>query len=490
MLRVNWRGVAGNVAGAGLLSLVAAGFLDLPAILAVFTPRGGPTGAAFVVADQLRWGAGVAAALLVLRAGGLFRTRPARRLLSLFGRGSAAQWAWGIFAVALLLRLVYGAFAAPPPISDEQHYDAFAINLAAGRGYTSGGAAVAYWPVGYSTFVAACYLLFGHHYFPVIILQSILGAATAALISLLARDFAGDGAARASGLIVAFWPNHVAYAARLFPATVLTFAVAAAALIIVKSRGYRGAAAAGLLIGATALAAPVALVLPAASFACDLVRRAGFKRAVARAALVAAVAVFAIAPWTLRNWRVFNAFVPISTNTGVNLWIGNNPNATGAFNYPTSRTNPLYMTEGELARDRLGRAFAWYFVRNERAQFLMLAVPKFVYTYGDDISAFQLEGIGRGVEPAASARRPAARFAQSYYALLWAGFVLGVVKFRSRIFLKPPDGKVPLAALLVWPLSLTLVYLVFFGAGRFHLPMIPFMAIMAAGAAVGLKENP
>ncbi len=489
MLKVDWRGVAGNAVGAGVLASVAAGLWDLPALLAVFTPRGEPTGAAFVLAAQLRWGAAVAAAFLVLRAAGLFETKAFGRLILLLSRGSTAGWAWGIFALALVLRLVYAVSAQSPPISDEQYYDALATSLAAGKGYTSGGVAVAYWPVGYSALVAAFYLLFGHYYFPVIIFQSVLGAATAALLLFLARDFVGEGAARAAGLIVAFWPNHVAYASRLFPSTAVTFAVVAAALIFVKLRGYRGAAAAGLVIGATALATPVALVLAAAALACDLFRRTGIGKALARAAVVAAVAALAVAPWALRNWRVFNALVPISTNAGVNLWIGNNPKATGAYNYPTSRTNPIFMTEGELSRDRVGRALAWYFIRNESARFAMLAVPKFFYTYGDDISAFQLEGIGRGVEPAASARHFAARVGQGYYALIWVGFVLGLAKFRRRIFPASPNADVSVAALLVWPAALTLTYLIFFGAGRFHLPMVPFMAALAGAAVANGKDN-
>jgi 4-amino-4-deoxy-L-arabinose transferase-like glycosyltransferase len=480
----DWRRVAWNVVGAGALALVAAGFLNIPALLAAFTPRPEPTGAAFVVAGQLRWGAGVAAVFLVLRAAGLFKIKAVRDLLSHLGRGNAVTWAVVIFGVALVLRLGYAFFAEPPPISDEQHYDALAANLAAGNGYASGGIPVAYWPVGYSAFVAAFYLVFGHYYLPVIIFQTVLGAATAAILLLLAREFLPAAAAHAAGLIVALWPNHIAYASRLFPAALLTFAVVTVALAVVKLKGYRGAILAGMLTGLAALAAPVALVLPGAALACDLFRRVGIKKALARAGVVAAVAVFAVAPWAVRNGRVFDAFVLVTTNGGVNLWIGNNPKATGTYNYPTSRTNPLYMTEGELERDRLGRELAWYFIRNERAQFLLLAMPKFVYTYGSDVSAFQLEGIARGVEPAVSACRSAARVAQSYYALIWVGFILGLVKLRGRIFRASPGGGAPLAALLVWPVALTLVYMIFFGEGRFHLPMVPFIAALAAAAFI------
>jgi hypothetical protein len=197
---------------------------------------------------------------------------------------------------------------------------------------------------------------------------------------------------------------------------------------------------------------------------------------------MAALALAVVAPWTWRNWRAFGELVPIATNGGVNFWMGNNPNATGAYYYPTSRLNPLFMTEGELARDRVGRAFAWYFIKNNREQFLLLAVPKFVYTYGADISAFQYEAAARGVDSVVSARRLPARVAQSYYALLVVGFVLGLVKERRRIFKAGTGTTMRLAALLVWPAGLTLVYLVFFGSGRFHFPMLPFMAVVAGSA--------
>ncbi|NIT36402.1 MAG: hypothetical protein GTN49_07865 [candidate division Zixibacteria bacterium] len=487
MRRRDWRGATWNVVAAGGLGLVAAGFLDIPTILAVFTPRAEATGAAFVVAGQIRWGAGVAAAFLVLRAAGLFKLNALRGALSRFGRGGTLGWALAIFVVALALRLAYAAFAEPPPISDGFHYDRLARNLVAGRGYAEEGVPTAYRPVGYPAAIAYFYLFFGPRYFPIIVFQSILGAATATFLMLLAREFVRDAPARAAGALIALCPSQIAYAARLFPAVLLAFLVVAAAFIFVRARGVWGAVGAGLLTAAAIFVAPVSMVFVAAAFACDLFRGAGLKRALARGAVVAGVAALAVAPWTYRNWRVFGAFVPVSTNGGLSLWVGNNPNATGTYYYPTSPINPLFMTEGELQRDRLGRELSWYFIRNERAQFLMLAVPKFVYTYGADVSAFQLEGIARGIEPADSARGFAARVAQTYYALVLAGFVIGLWKLRRDIVGEGTYGRAPLAALLAWPVALTFVYLVFFGQDRFHFPMLPFIAVVAAAALLSGK---
>ena len=43
------------------------------------------------------------------------------------------------------------------------------------------------------------------------------------------------------------------------------------------------------------------------------------------------VVAVTIAPWTIRNAKVFGHFVPMSTSDGVNLWMGNNPNSSGSY---------------------------------------------------------------------------------------------------------------------------------------------------------------
>lgn len=483
MKKTEGRGVLRNLVGAGALALIAAGVFDLASVLAAFTPRGEVTGSALVIAGQIRWGAGVAAAALALRAFGLFRLAPVLKLRSLVNRGSTFRWALGIFIVALGARLAYAAVAAAPPISDEQYYHGLAQSLAAGEGYTSGGVPVAYWPVGYPALLAPFYALFGPHYLPVILCQALLGAATAAGLVLVGREFVSEAGARAAGIILALWPNQAAYAARLFPTVVLAFTL----LLLVyfytrRRRPWGGAAVAGALNGAAALVAPVTLVLPAAAFASDLFRRIGFLKALGRVALLGLVVAAAGAPWALRNWHLYGEFVGLSTNGGVNLWIGNNPNATGTYRYPTSRINPLFMTEGELERDKLGRELAWYFINHDREKFLLLAVPKFVYTYGADISAFQYNDIARDVDPRVSARRWPARLAQAYYALAMLGFVVGWAGFAKRRRRAGPEGKLPLAVWLAWPIALTAAYLAFFGACRFHFPMMVFAALVAGEA--------
>lgn len=483
----DWRGAVWNVVGAGTLALVAAGFLDIPAVLAAFTPLPEPTGAAFVVAGQLRWGAGVAAALLVLRATGLFKTKAVRDLLSLLGRGNAVTWAVVIFGIALALRLGYAFFAEPPPISDEQHYDALARSLAAGDGYTTAGVPTAYWPVGYPLVLTASYVLFGYHYVPVIVLQAVLGAATAVGVYLIAAALGGASWGRAGGLLLALWPSQVAYASRFFPYVIFGFFLVTAVYLVTRYEGYVAGAVAGIPAGCAALLMPIALPLPILFFLHDALARRGVFRAAVRGVLAASVVAVVMAPWVWRNFRAFGEFIPGDTNGGVTLWMGNNPRATGTYNFPLDRKNPLLLFDGELERDREGYRLSRYYIRYNLHQFLLLTVPKFVYIYGADVSAFQLEGMRRGEEPSETATGFRARLAQTYYALFWVLFVLGLYRYRRHLFDIRSPARSSLAALLLWPVYLTAVYLVFIGQDRYHIAIVPFMAVLA-GAAVADRE--
>ncbi len=490
MKSVALRDLIYNGVAAAALAVVAAGWPDLPRVLTAFTPRPEPVGAAFAIADQIRWGAAVAAAFFLLRAVGFFRLGAFARLRRWLGRGSGRRWMLGIFAVALALRLGYVALGAGPPFSDEAEYDAFGRSLAAGEGYLQDGVPSAFRAVGYPAFLSLFYLLFGPHHIVVLIFQAFSGAATATLVLPLAREFVDEGAARLAAVLIALCPSQVGYTARLFPPVVITAVVVLTALLIIKWRGWLAAAAAGFLAGVGALVVPTVVLLPAVFFGCDVLCRRGWRRALARAALAAAVAAAVIAPWAYRNSRLFGAFVPFTTNGGVNLWVGNNPRASGAYYFPTARTNPVYMTPGELARDRVGFALGWRYIRTARAQFLALMVPKFVYIYGADISAFQLTAAAHGRDAAAAAYGFGARLAQTYYALFWVAFVLALVAYRRRIF--AGGARRPPAALLLWPIYLTGVYLVFLGQDRFHFPALPFMAVVAAAAFFPERaaENP
>ncbi len=74
----------------------------------------------------------------------------------------------------------------------------------------------------------------------------------------------------------------------------------------------------------------------------------------AKPALAAAIVVLCCVPWTVRNYEVFHAFVPMRSILGLQLWVGNNPQAKATWlgtQHPIhdSEERALYVKMGEMA---------------------------------------------------------------------------------------------------------------------------------------------
>src|SRR5947209_3213693 len=164
--------------------------------------------------------------------------------------------------------------------------------------------------------------------------QCGLGALTVLCYFLFARRaFASTIAATIAGLLGAIYPFWVINTAELADGTLVTFLLAAT--LALGTRGSQtGGAFTSFLFGVmlAALAMVRAALLPFAFVAfiwylgrCRTMRAGWF------AALLALLG-FAngLAPWTLRNWRVFQEPMPIVDSAYLHLWMGNNPRATGA----------------------------------------------------------------------------------------------------------------------------------------------------------------
>src|SRR5205807_5416918 len=60
-----------------------------------------------------------------------------------------------------------------------------------------------------------------------------------------------------------------------------------------------------------------------------------------------------LAPWEFRNWKTFNAIVPIVDSVYLNLWVGNNPRSTGGPQLEQAVLETLADARGEDPKQTL-----------------------------------------------------------------------------------------------------------------------------------------
>jgi Flp pilus assembly protein TadD len=275
-----------------------------------------------------------------------------------FPRLRALHPAAYVFAACFLLRLIVLAQltstgAVVPSGSDMAFYNEWALRIV--RGEWADGQAF-YGLPGYPFFVAGLYRIFGYNTFVPALLQIALDSGTAALIyniatricagGALLRAGSGSAAAAAGGWSVAgvvgagAWALFVpaqAYSVILMPNALLTFAfwwLVWQVVITSSSVTLRRALLWGVVLGVAAMfVATILFLVPLLALAALLRNGTPPRRAAAVLLLLVGVVAGASPAW-LHNALVARDPVFLSAHSGVNFWLGNNPEATGYPNFP------------------------------------------------------------------------------------------------------------------------------------------------------------
>lgn len=192
----------------------------------------------------------------------------------------------------------------------------------------------AYWPPLFCYYLALFWLLFGKIQW-LFFLFNIVIALTTALISktYLTRIF-GERIGLWSTLF--FYNSMIVYYFTVYYKYELITGLLIACsltLILRANAGRVGLLSGGVCLGLATLATGRVLsLLPALMyyiFAADR-QQTRLHRAFKAALLVLGI-VLVISPWTLRNYYCLERFVPITTNSGINFYMGFNESADGSF---------------------------------------------------------------------------------------------------------------------------------------------------------------
>ncbi len=401
-----------------------------------------------------------------------------------------------VVVLGFVLRLgwLFYALRDPVGLGDPHFYASSAERIAAGRGYVlESGEATALWPPGYSYALAVPTWILRHTPVPggtveaAAALNLVVGTLTIAIVGLMARRMIGQtGGVVAAGLTACF-PSLVMFTATVLTETLFTFLAMGSIAIMVwvpwKRTGNwvvlpsgRRLVAAGAVAGLASLVRPTflpsLLLVPVAIWITSRDRGLTVRRSAAF--LVPIVAV--MGTWTVRNAVAMDAFVPVSTNTGYNLCIGNNPDAIGAYNTSPYCFDGLPLddsTHAELERNDVTteRGKEWI-LENPADQFSLVPLRVFRLLANDSSGVTAV--LSYGLDPWMSQSELIwwSSIADAYYFGVLAIAVLGALTWRS-------DGDRRKLLLMLILAGAVLAVIPFFGDTRFKVPMMPLVAIFA-----------
>lgn len=191
----------------------------------------------------------------------------------------------------------------------------------------------------YAYFLAAIYGLFGHHYEAAHAVQYLLGASSAAIIFLAARQWFSNRVAFVAGLFPALSATLIVYEGYLLPEGMIFFLVSLFMLALGIVRRHPGHWQLWLILG---LVLGLVSIQRASFFMCGFglvfwilagfAEKDFFRRSIQVAFFVSGI-VIAIAPVTLHNRFIGGQWVPVTSNGAINFYIGNGIEADGTFGY-------------------------------------------------------------------------------------------------------------------------------------------------------------
>lgn len=395
------------------------------------------------------------------------------RPVSLFGSNVSGYWL--AIVVGLVLRLIVALVLAPQATSDGASYLALARQLVESGSYGSDGAR-AFWPPGLPLVLAPLLWVGLSSKMAMLLYGLLCFLATAWGMRRLAQRLELHVWSSIPVWLLALWPTHVLCTG--LPEKELLVIALLPWIIDYAILAMRGSiisiCIAGFLAGVAVLVQPSLQLLPIAAIVMAIILRKPLIKSVMGGVLGIVCMVVVIAPWTIRNYQLFDTPILVSTNGGDVLYRANNEKATGAYT-PTGAIDLRHLDELSLDKESKRLAVDW--IRSHPAEFVQLSMGKVLLFLGDD-SYGAYASIRKGNPDIPNAVYLVVKLISAIPWLVIWFFILMSLR-------KPwPDrdkGRDTVAA--AWLVLLPLLYLlaihaIFESGPKYHLPVLGLVLVM------------
>jgi len=412
----------------------------------------------------------------------------------------------GIGMIAFLVRLLHLLELKKlpwfeTPIMDAGYHDLWAMTLLKGELWQPD---VYFRGPLYPTLLAGLYLVLGRHMLWVRLCHVFMGSVTCILLSRLAQTLFGRTAGLLTGLIAALYGMFVFFDVDLLiPVLILhlnlwfIFFLYQAVRLQSKPRWFLS----GLFMGLSAIArpnilmvAPVPLLWPFLTASSPL--QALKRKTLSHAAIFLLGVVLPICPVTLRNGIVADDFMLISSQGGINLFIGNNPESNGIECYVPGARNTWwggFQDYHRLAEEAVGRPLKaseassyWYkraldFMWNQPTDALDLMMAKTFHFWsapeiGNNTGIYFFRYVSRVLRVLIWLTPWVGCPFGLLMPFAFAGLCMALPRFRHLF---------PLYGFIVFYAASIILFYV---NARYRLPVIPFLIVFASAGIVRLFD--
>lgn len=255
-----------------------------------------------------------------------------------------------ILALSVLLRVLVAFYMGDqvtelPGIQDQVSYDALAQSLLAGRGYsftenwypfTKANTPTSHWSFLYPVYLAAVYTITGYHPLAARLIQAVVsGVLLCLLVYQIGRRVADESTGLVAAGLAAVYGYFVYYNAALMTETFFIVLVLCSLYLSLDLKEKPTLArwvllgvvlgTAGLLRQTILLFVPFLLIWLLWELKKADIRLWHF-------AVPVVIIILMIAPWTIRNYRVYGQFLLLNSNAGYAFYASNNPTMGSDWN--------------------------------------------------------------------------------------------------------------------------------------------------------------
>jgi 4-amino-4-deoxy-L-arabinose transferase-like glycosyltransferase len=399
-----------------------------------------------------------------------------------------ATHAAGVAVCAVVLNLLLaGGYAIrlgrAVRFHDEQVYLDIVNSLGYDHGYSVDGVVpTAYRPPGYLFLLLPFHLASGGSIVALRMVGVLALAGTVWFVYLLGRRAHTPATGAIAAVVVACYPLLIFTATTLYPQVPALFLLLVTVEMSARALPENGRARlgyalfAGLVAGMLIITVPTFGVTAVGLVAWLAWRRRASGRKISGGTVVALILAMAVLPgvWCVRNAIVMHAFVPVSTNDGFNLLLGNSPDTradsgtdVNIDRYTTFASAHRY---DEVQADHYfaGQAMSW--IGQHPGSAAELYVEKVVnnFSYSDDLATASQGSLPQDVVSAVS-----------YYPILLLALVRLALYRRWRL--------TPTEKLIAWTIVVNVLLLaVFFTRIRFRVPLDALTVVLAASTITHL----